>query len=506
MNVLLLYPEFPDTFWSFKHALKFVGKHAALPPLGLLTIAAMLSDSWNKRLVDTNVRPLNNRDLNWADIVFISAMIAQRDSATKLVARCKRHGKLIVAGGPLFNVEYPEFEAVDHFVLHEAEVNLPVFIEDLAAGQAKRIYCDHRFPSLHLTPAPLWELIDHKRYATMCVQYSRGCPFDCDFCSVTAMFGKRPRLKTAEQMIVELDGLWNAGWRGGVFFVDDNLIGNASSLKRELLPALISWRKRGRGFRYNTEVSINLADKDLLMKQMVQAGFDQVFVGIETPEDLSLAECNKHQNIKRDLVADVKKMQRFGLEVQGGFIVGFDHDQQNIFQRQADFIQRSGIVTAMVGLLQAIPGTRLYERLTNENRIRGDSSGDNVDGSMNFIPVMNPDLLMEGYRKLIHNLYTPRMYYRRIKTFLREYPPPQFPEKWDLSKIRAFFYSVFQLGILGKERFHYWGLLIWTFFRNPKLLPTAITLSVFGFHFRKCCALKKRTINTEKVPSSDLSF
>ena len=492
MNALLLYPQFPDTFWSFKHALKFVGKRAALPPLGLLTIAAMLPESWEKRLVDTNVRPLRVQDLKWADIILISAMIAQRESAAKLVARCKQAGKRVVAGGPLFNGKFPEFECIDHFVLNEAEENLPVFVADLEDGQAKRVYNDHVFPSLQLTPSPLWQLIDHRRYATMCVQYSRGCPFDCDFCSVTAMFGKRPRLKTAEQMIRELDELWNTGWRGGVFFVDDNLISNAVALRTELLPALIEWRKRGRGFRYNTEASINLADKDQLMHQMVMAGFEQVFVGIETPEDQSLVECNKHQNLERDLVADVKKIQRCGLEVQGGFIVGFDHDRANIFQRQADFIQQSGIVTAMVGLLQAIPGTKLYERLSNENRIRGDSTGNNVDGSINFVPIMNPELLLEGYRKLIQHLYTPRLYYCRIKTFLREFPPPRFPEKWDVSKIRALFYSILRLGVLGKERFHYWGLLIWTFFRKPKLLSTAITLSVYGFHFRRCCAIKNR--------------
>jgi radical SAM superfamily enzyme YgiQ (UPF0313 family) len=488
MKALLLYPEFPDTFWSFKHALKFIRKRAALPPLGLLTVAAMLPPEWAKRLVDVNVRPLREKDLAWADVVLISAMIAQRASAVQLIARCRAAGKTIVAGGPLFTIEHAQFPYVDHFVLNEAEATLPEFLHDFAQGRARHVYTSTKLPDLRETPAPLWELADLRRYASMSVQYSRGCPFDCDFCSVTAMFGHRPRVKTAAQIVTELDGLWRRGWRGAVFFVDDNLIGNKRSLREELLPALIRWRQGKRGFTFYTEASINLADDEDLMRRMAAAAFDQVFVGIETPEEASLTECNKRQNRSRDLIADVRRIQRAGLQVQGGFIVGFDNDPPTIFQRQIDFIQKSGIVTAMVGLLQAVPGTKLHERLHQQGRLLGKTSGDNVDGTTNFIPRMNRETLREGYRQVMDYLYTPGPYYRRIRTFLREYRPPHFSSAMTLQNLGALVRASVRLGVLGRERFHFWGLLVWTGFRRPTLVPTAVTLSIYGFHFRKCCA------------------
>ena len=320
----------------------------------------------------------------------------------------------------------------------------------------------------------------------MSVQYSRGCPFDCEFCSVTAMFGHRPRVKRSAQIIAELDGLWTRGWRGPVFFVDDNLIGNKRSLRQDLLPALIDWRRDKHGLTFYTEASINLADDPDLMKQMVAAGFDQVFIGIETPEEASLSECNKRQNRGRDLLADVKRIQRAGLQVQGGFIVGFDNDPPTIFQRQIDFIQASGIVTAMVGILQAIPGTRLYERLEQQGRLLGDPTGDNVDGTTNFVSLMNVETLRSGYRSLMDHLYAPRPYYRRIRTFLREFEPPRLPRAFSLRNLAAFGRASFLLGVLGRERFQFWGLLFWTLFRRPTLIRTAVTLSIYGFHFRKC--------------------
>lgn len=495
MKVLLLYPEFPDTFWSFKHAMRFIRKKAALPPLGLVTVAAMLPEAWELRLVDTNTEKLRERDLAWADTVLVSAMIAQRKSAIELVARCREAGKRIVAGGPLFGAEHGEahFAAVDHFVLGEAEAILPEFLDDFAAGRARRLYEAQAWPDLASVPVPRWDLVNLRRYASACVQYSRGCPFDCEFCSITAMFGHRPRVKPAERMIAELEALWKAGWRGTVFFVDDNFIGNKRSLRGELLPALIDWRRRRPGLTFYTEASINLADDPGLMEMMVEAGFDQVFVGIETPEEAALAECNKRQNRKRDLVADVKRIQRAGLQVQGGFIVGFDSDPVTIFQRQIDFIQESGIVTAMVGLLQAIPGTRLYERMRDEGRLSGEEiSGDNADGSTNFVPRMDRETLREGYRQLMNYLYAPGPYYRRIRTFLRESPPPRFPQSLQWRNLRAFLAANVILGIFSRERFHYWGLLLWTCLRQPRLLTTAVTLSIFGYHFRRCSAALQR--------------
>jgi len=489
MKALLIYPAFPDTFWSFRHSLKFIRKKSAFPPLGLLTVGAMMPNEWSKRLIDLNVEKLTEDDLAWADYAFISAMVVQRKSAQHTIARCKAAGLKVVAGGPLFTSEYERFDAVDHFVLNEAELTLPAFMADYSRGQAQRIYKTPEFADIQQTPIPMWELIKLKKYATMSIQFSRGCPFNCDFCNVTALFGHRPRIKTADQIIAELENLYNRGWRGQVFFVDDNFISNKKYLINQLLPALIDWQKDKKGFLFNTEASINLADNEDLMHAMVEAGFDTVFIGIETPDEECLAECNKKQNKNRNLIESVKRIQRTGLQVQGGFIVGFDSDGPSIFQRQIDFIQNSGIVTAMVGLLQAPPGTKLYERLKKEGRLSGLLSGDNVDGTTNIIPKMDMRQLIKGYEKILNNIYRPRPYYKRIKTFLREYKAPKISIKLDFQRFLAFFRTSIRIGIFGKERIQYWNLVLWTLCRCPKLLPLAITLAIHGYHFRKVCKL-----------------
>ena len=487
MNVLLLYPEFPDTFWSFKHALKFINKKASLPPLGLLTVAAMLPGNWEKRLVDVNVRKLRESDLAWADVVFISGMIAQQVSAHELIVRCRAAGRMIIAGGTLFTLDHDQFPEVDHFVLNEAEVTLPEFLHDFELGIARRMYASTILPDLRQTPPPLWELAETRHYASMCVQFSRGCPFDCEFCNITSMFGHRPRTKTTTQVIAELDALRRAGWRGPVFFVDDNFIGNKQFVKADLLPALAAWREGKTGNVFFTEASINLADDQPLMDGMVKAGFSKVFIGIETPDEDCLAECSKGQNGNRDLVEDVKRIQRAGLQVQGGFIVGFDSDRLSIFQRQIDFIQKSGIVTAMVGLLQAPAGTRLYARMEKEGRLCSQSSGDNVDGTTNIVPAMSMEALKEGYRRILDHIYSPGPYYQRIRTFLREYKTPRVRGHFDFSHFLALVRSFYRLGIVGRERFQYWRLLLWAQFRCPRLLPEAIILAIYGYHFRKIC-------------------
>jgi radical SAM superfamily enzyme YgiQ (UPF0313 family) len=489
VNIILIYPEAPDTFWGFRHALKFIRKRAYSPPLGLLTVAAMLPPEWPKRLVDASVTKLRKKDLDWADCAFISGMTVQRESARRIITQCKEAGLKVIAGGPLFTMEHEQFEEVDHFVLNEAELTLPGFLKDLEQGHARRIYTASGFADIRKTPAPMWELADLNRYGTMSIQFSRGCPFNCEFCNVTSLFGHRPRTKTAPQILTELDGLYNLGWRGNVFFVDDNLIGNKTSLKTELLPALIEWRKNKRGVLFSTEVSINLADDEQLMDMMVEAGFGTVFIGIETPDEDSLAECSKKQNMNRNLVEDVKRMQRAGFQVHGGFIVGFDNDTPGVFQRQVDFIQKSGIVTAMVGLLQAPPGTRLHERLKQAGRLLDQMSGDNVDGTTNIVPLMSLDTLREGYKHILRHIYSPRPYYQRVRIFLREYQPPELKASWDFEHVLAFIRSVCRLGIMGKERAHYWHLLWWTLFRRPRSFPLAMTLAVYGYHLRRICEL-----------------
>ncbi len=489
MNILLIYPEFPDTFWSFKHALKFVLKKASFPPLGLLTVAAMLPTEWSKRLVDVNVTRLTDEALAWADYAFISSMVVQRSSAQQIILRCKKAGVKVVAGGPLFTSEYENFEHVDHFILNEAELTLSPFLEDLKNNCARRIYNTPHFADIRKTPAPLWELANLKHYASMSIQYSRGCPYHCEFCNVTSLFGRNPRTKTAEQVIAELDSFYSKGWRGPVFFVDDNLIGNKKTIKNELLPALIKWQKEHVPIPFNTEVSINLADDESLMQMMSEAGFDAVFVGIETPDSDSLAECNKKQNKNRNLIEDVRRIQRAGLQVQAGFIVGFDNDTPSIFQRQIDFIQKSGIVAAMIGLLQAPAGTKLYERLKKEGRLLGQMSGDNVDGTTNIIPTMDIDTFREGYKKILRHIYSTENYYHRIKTLFREYKAPKIKAQLTINHILALFQAIYHLGIVGKGRLHFWKLLLWTSFHRRELLPLSITLAIYGYHFRKVSKL-----------------
>ena len=488
MNILLIYPSFPDTFWSFKHALKFIRKKSAFPPLGLLTVAAMLPENWPKRLVDMNITNLSEKDLSWADMAFVSAMAVQRESVDRTIARCREAGLKVVAGGPLFTGEHEQFKGIDHFVLNEAELTLPAFLQDLQRGCARQIYTTTKFTDLKQTPPPKWDLIKLKHYASMSIQFSRGCPFNCDFCNVTALLGHKPRIKTAAQIIVELDSLYHLGWRGSIFFVDDNFIGNRKYLMNNLLPALIEWRKGKEQISFNTEASVNLSDNRALMEMMVAAGFDSVFIGIETPEEAGLAECNKRQNENRDLVASVKRIQRSGLQVQGGFIVGFDSDTPSIFQRQIDFIQNSGIVTAMVGLLQAPAGTRLYQRMQNEGRLSGLISS-NDDGTTNIVPRMDLNALREGYQKILCHIYSPKHYYERVKTFLQEYKSPDIKIPMNFQRYMAFLRSSIRLGVFGKERFQYWKLLLWTIRKRPELLPLAITFSIYGHHFRKVCEL-----------------
>jgi radical SAM superfamily enzyme YgiQ (UPF0313 family) len=488
LRILLVYPRYLDTFWSFKYALKFLSKKANFPPLGLLTVAAMLPDEWEKRLTDMNVSALSDEDIKWADYVFVSSMVVQNDSAREVVARCKKLNTKVVAGGPLFTTGYDKFDGVDHFVLGEAEATLPHFLADLAKGCPQHIYSSDERPDLTKTPIPMWSLINMKQYSAMNLQYSRGCPFDCDFCDIIVLYGHKPRTKDRQQVVDELEALYRHGWRGSVFIVDDNFIGNKKKLKAETLPTIIRWsREKKYPFTFYTEASINLADDEQLMELMVEAGFNRVFIGIETPNVDGLIECNKLQNRNRDLAASVKKIQNHGFEVQGGFILGFDSDPISIFRSQIDFIQKTGIVTAMVGLLNAPRGTKLYQRLKQENRLLKDMSGDNTDFSINFITKMNYETLISGYKNVLDTIYSPRHYYERVVTFLKEYRPRK---KAGISQLRfhhivSLMKSLWFLGIIDKGRLHFWRLFISTLLRYPRHFPLSVGLSVSGFHFRK---------------------
>jgi len=488
MKIVLIYPKYPDTFWSFRHALKFISKKATDPPLGLLTIAAMLPEEWEKKLVDMNVMTLKDKDLKDADLVFISGMSIQKASAEEVIYKCKKLGIKVVAGGPLFTTQYNLFDNVDYFVLNEAEITLPLFLEDFRNGTPKHIYQSNEFADIENTPKPLWGLINKKKYVSLDIQYSRGCPFNCDFCDVTNLFGRKFRSKNKEQVISELENIYSSGWRGTVFFVDDNFIGNRKKLKNEILPAIIEWMKiKSYPFTFNTQASIDLSDDDELLNLMIEAGFTSVFVGIETPNTESLTECHKSQNKNRDLVACIKKIHKSGLQVTGGFIVGFDNDSPSIFDTLSDFIKESGIITAMVGLLNAPLGTRLYQRLDKDNRIIKEFSGDNTNYSMNFIPKMNFETLVKGYNKVLSKIYSPKYYYERVKKFLKEFKPPQ-KKHFNLKAIPllfsyagALFKSIWYLGIKDDARVYYWKLFFFSLFKRPKLFVSAITYAIYGF-------------------------
>jgi radical SAM superfamily enzyme YgiQ (UPF0313 family) len=485
MRVLLVSAATPDTFWSYKHVLSFISKRACFPPLGLLTVAAMLPKHWDLKLVDLNVTSLTDAQLAWADCVFVSAMLAQVGSAREVIARCSKLGKTVVAGGPLFTTGHAGFPEVKHFVLGEAEDIMPKLVADMISGDLKEFYRCEKRPDIRQTPVPRWDLIKFKHYALMPLQFSRGCPFNCEFCDIIVMNGRVPRLKTNEQMIRELDSLVDAGWTDPIFIVDDNFIGNKAKV-RAFLRELIVWEQR-RSIRpqFTTEASLNLADDPELLQLMVGAGFKKVFVGIETPQEDSLLECAKVQNAKRDMLTAVKTIQKSGLEVMGGFIVGFDSDKPNIFERQIRFIQEAGVVTAMVGLLQALPGTRLFSRLKQEGRILHDASGNNVEASLNFVPKLDREVLVEGYRSLVKRLYTPRMYYRRILTFLREYRPQGQRIHLSWRDVKAFFKSLWVMGVLSRGRREYWKFFTKALLFHRRAFPEAMTLAIIGYHFRR---------------------
>lgn len=487
MRVLLVYPEFPDTYWSFRHALKFEGKRAAFPPLGLLTVSAMLPKDWERRLVDMNVEDLWPDDIEWADIVFVSAMIVQNESLEKVVDLCRTMNKKVVVGGPYVSTSSERLPEADHIFIGEAETTLPEFINDLRLGIARKVYEAPERPALTDTPVPDFSLIDMRKYSAMNVQYSRGCPFNCEFCDIIEIYGRVPRTKTNEQMLAELDALKASGWRGLVFIVDDNFIGNKKNV-RLFMPDLIEWSRANEfPFSFITEASLNLAEDEALLQQMEDAGFRRVFLGIETPVEESLIEAHKGQNTRRDLLDSVHKIQSYGMEVMAGFIVGFDSDPEDIFERQMQFIRESAIPLAMVGLLTALPDTQLWRRLEKEGRLISTSTGNNTDCTINFVPKMDVERLVEGYKQVLRNIYSPAEYYRRALDCLSRFhknrvEPRQTTIREDL---RALYNIILTLGIRDRSRREFWGYVSRVLLHHTRDFAHALTLAAMGYHFRQ---------------------
>ncbi len=490
MKVLLVYPEFPDTYWSFRHALSFEGKRAAFPPLGLLTVSAMLPDAWERRLVDMNVRRLKESDIEWADIVFASAMIVQKGSLEHVVKLCKALGKRVVVGGPYVSTSAEQLPDADHIFVGEAETTLPQFLHDLEQGIARRTYQAAEKPALTNTPVPHFHLVELRHYSAMSVQYSRGCPFQCEFCDIIEIYGRVPRTKTNQQMLAEMDALRKLGWRGLVFIVDDNFIGNKRNVK-QFMPELIEWSEQHEfPFSFLTEASVNLAEDDSLLSMMRSANFRRVFLGIETPVEESLKEARKGQNTRRALLDSVRKIQEYGMEVMAGFIVGFDSDPEDIFERQINFIRESAIPLAMVGLLTALPDTQLWRRLKLEGRLQQESTGNNTDGSLNFIPRMDAMRLVEGYKSILHSIYSPEEYYRRALDCLshmrRDKPEPR--RTHPISDLLAFMRVTLALGVRDPARREFWRYLRRAITDHHENFAHAVTLAAMGYHFRRITA------------------
>ena len=501
-HVLLVYPEMPPSFWSMKFAMQFNGRKALLPPLGLVTVAAMLPGGYDVRLVDLNVRPLDDADLAWADLVMISAMMVQRASMRDVVHRCNRAGVRVVAGGPYPTSFHEEIEGVDHLVLDEVEDTLPGFLRDLEAGVAKPVYRAPGKPDVTRAPIPRFDLLDMDAYLMMCLQFSRGCPFDCEFCDITKLFGRTPRTKTPEQMVDELEALHRAGWRGGVFLVDDNFIGNQRKAM-ELLPAVARWqRAHGYPFSLITEATVNLARKERLMDAMLEAGFEWVFLGIETPNPEALRRMKKTQNTRRRqddyLLSAVRAIQHRGLAVCGGFIIGADGDGEESFDAQIDFIMTAGIPVALVSLLTVLKGTDLWDRLRREGRLL-DIECNGVSGAveLNFKPELEPEILLDGYRRVLKTLYDPTQvsYYERCLTMMRHTKanphlgrPSHFAgrvmqEGWGtlLSQTAKVLYRT----LCSRKGPAFAKFLARVIRQDPRLIPDALTLAAMGHHFEQ---------------------
>jgi len=486
MKILLVYPVFPDTYWSFRHALKIEGKRAPFPPLCLLTVAAMLPETWERKLVDLNVEELHREDIEWADMVFVSAMIVQKESLEEVVDLVRSMGKRVAAGGPFVSTSSDKLPNADHIFIGEAENTLPEFLHDLELGIARKFYKADDRPSLANTPVPDFSLIDMRHYSAMSIQYSRGCPFNCEFCDIIEIYGRVPRTKSNDQMLAELDALFAAGWRGRVFMVDDNFIGNKKNV-RLLLPALLEWsRRNGDPFTFITEASINLAEDEPLLQLMQDTGFQRVFLGIETPVEESLKLAKKGQNTKRNLLDSIRKIQSYGLEVMGGFIVGFDSDPDDIFELQKKFIRESGIPLAMVGLLSALPDTQLWRRLNKEGRLLDETSGNNTDCSLNFIPKMDKTKLVEGYKNVLRTIYSPREYYERALLCLSRYGRNgNEMRRTNLKEdLKSLFTLILTLGVRDRARLHFWKYFYKLIRSHPKNFAHGLTLAAMGYHFR----------------------
>jgi radical SAM superfamily enzyme YgiQ (UPF0313 family) len=507
MRILLVYPEMPDTFYALRHFIELAGKKAAFPPLGLLTVAALLPENWDKKLIDLNIENLTDNALKNTDYVFLSAMNVQEESVRNVIAKSKKAGVKVVAGGPLFTHEFERSPEVDHFILNEAEITLQQFIDDVNKQHPQKFYTSKQFADVSQSPIPLFHLADMKKYLYAIVQYSRGCPYLCDFCDVTALFGRKPRVKSPTQIIRELEALIHNKNVQLILFADDNLIGNKRVLKAELLPALIEWRRqKNPAFYFATQLTVNLADDAELMHLMAEAGFRHIFIGIETPDEESLKVSHKNQNLKRNLLNTIHQIHANGFIISGGFIVGFDTDTEKSFSQMHQFIQKSGIPLPIVNILKAPPGTELFDRMKKENRLVKDFAFE--EGDTNISPTMGEEALLKGFLKVIDHIYPPQYSIKRIKTFLTQYQYPKVTVKvsaqWSMVQLPQLIKIFWKLSITDPNRKYFWNLMIWAAKRSHKLIDKAFFYGMMMYqmhqtylHIKNQVENRLQTIKTE---------
>lgn len=488
-RVLLVWPRFPPSFWSWQDTVDAVGRKATVSPLGLITVAAMCPPHWQLRLIDEAVEPIRDEDILAADLVMVSAMEIQKQAVAELLARVRRLGRRSVIGGPYATSHSQALVGLaDHVVAGEVEERFSEVAAAIEAGRAEPLYVFTEKPDVSQSPVPRFDLLKLDAYTGMSVQFSRGCPFQCEFCDIIVLYGRKPRTKPPEQLLKELDALKAAGWGGEVFIVDDNFIGNHVRAK-ELLVQLKGWQQqRGYPFSFYTEASVNLSQRVDLMQAMVEANFQYVFLGLETPSEEALSETRKFQNLKGSLLDSVRTIQDHGIWVIGGFIVGFDADDATIFERQLQFIEAAAIPWAMVGLLHALRNTALYDRLKKEDRLLPEgSSGDNLS-LPNFRTVLSPHQLVGGYAFLLRKLYSPKAYFQRALRSLEQWKPrsPQRPPKvsWRFA-LRGFLGGIWHLGLRSHYRAEFWrtfASMLWRWWWDPVRMYHGFSILLAGRH------------------------
>ncbi len=502
MRTLFVYPEFPKTFWSYEKILELVNRKVLLPPLGLVTVAALLPQHWQMKLVDRNVREVTEAEWNWAELVVISGMIVQKSDMAAQIAKAKERGLPVAVGGPFASStpDAPELNLVDFKVLDEGEITLPMFIEAIERGDTSgRFSSNGEKPDVTSTPVPRFDLLELDAYDSMSVQFSRGCPFQCEFCDIIVLYGRKPRTKNPEQLVAELQALYDLGWRRSIFLVDDNFIGNKRNAKL-LLPAMRDWlSERGYPFSFATEASVDLAADDDLLQLMAECRFESVFLGIETPDEASLSVAGKHQNTRSSLEDAVDHITSYGIRVMAGFIIGFDGELAGAGDRIVRFVSLTGIPAAMMGMLQALPNTGLWHRLEKEGRLiqeKADAKGVNQTNLLNFVPTRPIREIAQEYVQAFCELYEPNAYIDRVTHYYLKMGKPRWhsfykSEKSDISRlpsltdIRALSIVIWRQGVKRNTRFRFWKSLATIAMRNPQLLEQFLVVLAHNEHFQE---------------------